>query len=65
MITNGDIVRDMNNQSLAEMFCAVIKKAVYKDYLKIKVDNVTEEWYNENIVKNIKDWLDEPYIRSK
>lgn len=61
LVTNGDIVRNMNNQDLAEIFCTIIKKAIYKDYLKEKVDNSTKEWYNKNVVKNVKDWLDEPY----
>ena len=61
LVTHGDIVRNMNNQDLAEVFCAIIKKAIHKDYLKEKVDNSTKEWYNENVVKNVKDWLDEPY----
>ena len=51
----------MDNQNLAEVFCAIIKKAIHKDYLKEKVDNSTKEWYNKNVVKNVKDWLDEPY----
>ena len=60
-ITNGDVVRTMDNQNLAEIFCAIIKKAIHKDYLKEKVDNVTEKWYNDNVVKGIKEWLDEPF----
>lgn len=65
LVTHGDIVRSMDNQNLAEVFCAIIKKAIHKDYLKEKVDNSTKEWYNENIVKNVKDWLDEPYYESR
>ena len=61
LVTNGDIVRNMNNQDLAEVFCAIIKKSIHKDYLKEKVDNSTKEWYNKNVVENVKDWLDEPY----
>lgn len=61
MITNGDIVRGMNNQNLAEVFCSIIKKAIHKDYLKERVDNLDPTWYNDNVVKNVKDWLDEPY----
>ena len=60
-VTNGDIVRNMDNQNLAEIFCEVIKSAIHKDYLREKVDNSTKEWYNENVVKNVKNWLDEPY----
>ena len=60
-VTNGDIIRNMDNQSLAEVFCEVIKKAIYKNYLKEKIDKSTKEWYNKNVVKNVKDWLDEPY----
>lgn len=60
-VTNGDIVRNMNNQNLAEIFCTIIKKAIHKDYLKERVDNSTKEWYNDNVIKNVKDWLDEPY----
>lgn len=63
LVTNGDVVRNMDNQNLAEVFCAIIKKAIYKDYLKDRVDNSTKEWYNENVVKNVKDWLDEPYYK--
>ena len=61
MITNGDVVRNMDNQNLAEIFCTIIKKSIHKDYLKEKVDNTTKEWYNDNVVKNVKDWLNEPY----
>lgn len=61
LVTNGDVVRNMDNQNLAEVFCAIIKKAIHKNYLKDRVDNFTKEWYNENVVKNVKDWLDEPY----
>lgn len=61
LVTNGDVVRNMDNQSLAEIFCAIIKKVIHKDYLKEKVDNSTKEWYNDNVVKNVKDWLDKPY----
>ena len=61
LVTNGDIVRNMDNQNLAEVFYAIIKKAIHKDYLKEKVDNSTKEWYNDNVVKNVKNWLDEPY----
>ena len=61
LVTHGDIVRNMDNQNLAEVFCAIIKKAIHKDYLKDRVDNSTKEWYNKNVVKNVKDWLDEPY----
>ena len=43
LVTNGDIVRNMDNQNLAEVFCAIIKKAIHKDYLKEKVDNSTKE----------------------
>ena len=63
LVTNGDIVRNMDNQNLAEVFCAIIKKAIHKDYLTEKVDNSTKEWYNKNVVKNIKDWLDKPYYK--
>ena len=61
LVTNGDIVRTLDNRNLAEIFCAIIKTAIHKDYLKEKVDNSTKEWYNKNVVKNVKDWLDEPY----
>lgn len=61
IVTNGDIVRNMDNQNLAEVFCAIIKKAIHKNYLKEKVDNSTKEWYNKNVVENVKDWLDESY----
>ena len=61
MVTNGDIVRNMNNQNLAEIFCSIITKSIHKDYLKAEVDKHTKEWYNKNVVKNVKDWLDEPY----
>lgn len=55
-ISNGDVVRNMNNQSLAEIFCTLIRHEVEK-----RLDNPSEEWYNENVVKGIKEWLDEPY----
>lgn len=61
MVTNGDIVRDMNNQNLAEMFYSLITKSIHKDYLEVEVDKYTKEWYNDNVVKGIKEWLDEPY----
>ena len=66
LVTNGDIVRNMDNQNLAEVFCAIISKTIRKDYLKRKIlfnklDNVDIMWYNENVVKGIKEWLDEPY----
>lgn len=61
LVTNGDIVRNMDNQNLAEVFCSIITKSIHKDYLKEKVDNSTKEWYNDNVVKGIKEWLDEPY----
>lgn len=60
-VTNGDIVRNMDNQNLAEIFCSIITRSIHKDYLKAEVDNSTKEWYNKNVVKNVKDWLDEPY----
>ena len=60
-VTNGDIVRNMDNQNLAEVFCSIILKSIHKDYLKTEVDKHTKEWYNENVVKGIKEWLDEPY----
>ncbi len=60
-VTNGDIVRNMDNQNLAEIFCSIITKSIHKDYLKEKVDKHTKEWYNDNVVKGIKEWLDEPY----
>lgn len=37
MVTNGDIVRNMDNQNLAEIFCAIISKTIHKDYLKRKI----------------------------
>ena len=61
MVTNGDIVRDMNNQNLAELFCSLITKTAKRNYLHKKVDKMTEEWYNEKVIKGIKEWLDEPY----
>lgn len=61
MVTNGDIIRNMNNQNLAEIFCEIINNAIRKNYLKEKVDNSTKEWYNKNVIENVKDWLDEPY----
>ena len=60
-ITNGDIVRTMDNQSLAEVFCILIDKASRKENFHIEVDKHTKEWYNENVVKGIKEWLDESY----
>lgn len=59
-ITNGDIVRNMDNQSLAVIFCILISHTIDKK-LRFKLDNSGKEWYNENTVKNVKDWLDEPY----
>lgn len=61
MVTNGDIVRNMDNQNLAELFCFIITKSIYKDYLKVEIDKRTKEWYNDNVVKGIKEWFDEPY----
>lgn len=51
----------MNNQNLAEIFCEIINNAIRKNYLKEKVDNSTKEWYNKNVIENVKDWIDEPY----
>lgn len=64
IVTNGDIVRNMDNQNLAEVFCAIITKAIHKDYLKEKVDNSDLMWYNENVVKNVKEFLDESYYET-
>lgn len=61
MITNGDIVRNMDNQNLAEIFCTLISHQTNK----INIDKVTEEWYNDNVIKGIKEWLDEPYYDLK
>ena len=61
MITNGDVVRTMDNQSLAEIFCSLIEKTLERDFLKERLDKCTREWYNENVIKGIKEWLDEPY----
>lgn len=61
VVSNGDIVRNMDNQNLAEIFCAIITQAIHKNYLQAKVDKTDNVWYNENIVKNVKDFLDEPY----
>ncbi len=36
LVTNGDIVRTLDNRNLAEIFCAIIKTAIHKDYLKEK-----------------------------
>lgn len=51
----------MNNQNLAEIFYEIINNAIRKNYLKEKVDNSTKEWYNKNVIENVKNWLDEPY----
>lgn len=61
MVTNGDIIRNMDNQNLTEIFCEIINNVICKNYLKEKVDNSTKEWYNKNVIENVKDWLDEPY----
>ena len=60
MITNGDVVRNMNNQSLAEIFCTLISHKVNKKH-EFALDKSSKEWYNENVVEGIKEWLDEPY----
>ena len=61
LVTNGDIVRTLNNQDLAEVFCALITKTAKRKNLWKKLDKITNEWYNDNVVKGIKEWLDEPY----
>lgn len=61
MVTNGDIIRNIDNQNLVEIFCEVVNNAIRKNYLKEKVDNTPKEWYNKNVIENVKDWLDEPY----
>lgn len=63
-MTNGDMVRNMNNQSLAEIFCILISHTI-DEKLRFKLDKSGKEWYNENVVKNVKDWLDEPYYGEK
>ena len=64
MITNGDIVRNMTNQDLAEIFCTLISHKVDKK-CEFTLDNSSKEWYNENVIKGIKEWLDEPYYKIK
>lgn len=60
LVTNGDIVRNMTNKDLAEIFCTLISHKINKD-LEFKLDKSSKEWYNENVVNGIKEWLDEPY----
>lgn len=60
-VTNGDVIRNMDNQSLAELLCSLIDKVSRHKFIHIEVDKHTKEWYNENIIKTIKDWFDEPY----
>lgn len=62
IVTNGDIVRTLNNQSLAEVFCALITKTSKKGRMfHKKVDKLDKKSYNDNIISGVKEWLDEPY----
>ena len=62
IVTNGDIVRTLNNQDLAEVFCALITKTSKKGKMfHKKVDKLDKKCYNDNIVSGVKEWLDEPY----
>ena len=47
MITNGDIIRNMNNKSLAEFLYVLLEK--------VDVNDVK----NNNVIKHIQEWLDE------
>ena len=60
LVTNGDIVRNMTNQDLAEIFCTLIRHKVNKKSEFI-IDKSSNEWYNDTVIKGIKEWLDEPY----
>lgn len=60
LVTNGDIVRNMTNQDLAEVFCTLIRHKVNKKSEFI-IDKSSKEWYNDTVIKGIKEWLDEPY----
>ena len=62
LVTNGDIVRTLNNQNLAEVLCALITQTSKKGRIfHKKVDKMSKECYNDRVVKGIKEWLDEPY----
>ena len=50
-ITNGDIIRNMNNKSLAE-FLYVLLERIQKPT-------------NDNVVKYIENWLDEDYCEKE
>ena len=58
LVTNGDIVRTLDNRNLAEVFCALITKTSLKDSIFHKK---VKECYNDDIILGVKDWLDEPY----
>lgn len=61
LVTNGDVLRTLDNQRLAEIFCTIIEKTARKRNIRKRLDKKTREWYNENVVKGVKEWLDEPY----
>lgn len=50
-ITNGDIIRNMNNKNLAE-FLYVLLERIQKPT-------------NDSVIKHIEDWLDEDYYSEK